>query len=71
MSPLSPDICPPLFCINLLYDILKLNIITSNNQRLQSADDSNRRSKHFCSMAVLYISFTSDGYSKHARSDYK
>ena len=25
MSPLGPDIYPPLVCINLLYDILKLN----------------------------------------------
>ena len=33
-------------------------ISTSNNQRLQSAGESNRRSKRFCSNAVLCVSFT-------------
>ena len=30
----------------------------SNNQRLWSADDNDRRSKRFCSIAVLCVSFT-------------
>ena len=33
-------------------------IITSNNQRLRSAGDNDRRSKCFCSNAVLCVSFT-------------
>ena len=33
-------------------------IITSNNQRLGSAGDNDRRSKRFCSNAVLCVSFT-------------
>ena len=32
--------------------------ITSNNQRLGSAGDNHRRSKRFCSSAVLCVSFT-------------
>ena len=31
---------------------------TSNNQRLRSAGDNDRRSKRFCSSAVLCVSFT-------------
>ena len=33
-------------------------IRTSNNQRLRNASNSNRRSKRFCSIAVLYANFT-------------
>ena len=33
------------------------NSITSNNQRLQSASDNDRRSKRFCSITVLCVSF--------------
>ena len=29
----------------------------SNNQRLESAGDNDRRSKHFCSIAMLFVSF--------------
>ena len=37
----------------------KIIIITSNNQRLGSAGDNDRRSKRFCSNAVLCVKFTS------------
>ena len=33
-------------------------ISSSNNQRLRSAGDNDRRSKRFCSSAVLWVSFT-------------
>ena len=33
-------------------------IRSSNNQRLRSAGDNDRRSKRFCSSAVLWVSFT-------------
>ena len=33
-------------------------IISSNNQRLRSAGDNDRRSKRFCSSAVLCVRFT-------------
>ena len=35
-----------------------LFIRTSNNQRLRNASNNNRRSKRFCSIAVLYANFT-------------
>ena len=31
---------------------------TSNNQRLESAGDNDRRSKHFCYIAMLCVSFS-------------
>ena len=34
-----------------------LFIRTSNNQRLRNASNNNRRSKRFCSIAVLYANF--------------
>ena len=40
---------------------IKLKVLclhTSNNQRLRSAGDNDRRSKRFCSIAVLCVSFT-------------
>ena len=57
------------------------SIVTSNDQRLRSAGDNNRRSTRFCSRAVLCVSFTwqmvknapdqisSDRRSKHAWSN--
>ena len=30
----------------------------SNNQRLESAGDNDRRSKHFCSITMLCVSFS-------------
>ena len=36
----------------------RIHGLTSNNQRLRSAGDNDRRLKHFCSNAVLYVSFT-------------
>ena len=39
------------------YEMLQL-LLSSNNQRLRSAGDNDRRSKRFCSSAVLCVSFT-------------
>ena len=50
----------PPFEIEAAYQVLKqiLGLQTSNNQRLRSAGDNDRRSKRFCSSAVLCVSFT-------------
>ena len=37
---------------------MDLKVKTSNNERLESACDNHRRSKRFCSNAVLCVSFT-------------
>ena len=44
--------------MNRTCDTAPLTIITSNNQRLGSAGDNDRRTKRFCSNAVLCVSFT-------------
>ena len=40
---------------NILSLFFYIAIITRNNQRLRSAGDNDRRSKHFCSNAVLCL----------------
>ena len=42
----------------LRFVCLRIHVYTSNNQRLQSAGDDDRRPKHFCSNAVLCASLT-------------
>ena len=42
----------------MLFYRLLLSISTSNNQRLRSAGDNDRRSKRFCAKAVLWVCFT-------------
>ena len=44
--------------MNRTCDTAPLTIITSNNQRLGSAGDNDRRTKRFCCNAVLCVSFT-------------
>ena len=46
------------FLLPKIAQKIHLTIITSNNQRLQSARDHKWRSKHFCSNSLLCISFT-------------
>ena len=50
---------------------MDLKVKTSNNERLESAGDNDRRSKRFCSNAVLCVSFRGNRWSKHAWSDYE
>ena len=45
------------YCATKFFVITNI-IITSNNQRLESAGDNDRRSERFCSNAVLCVSFT-------------
>ena len=42
----------------MLFYRLVLSISTSNNQRLRSAGDNDRRSKRFCANALLCVCFT-------------
>ena len=44
--------------MNRTCDTAPLTIITSNSQRLGNAGDNDRRTKRFCSNAVLCVSFT-------------
>ena len=44
--------------MNRTCNTAPLTIITSNNQRLGSAGDNDRRTKRFCSNAVLCVRFT-------------
>ena len=46
------------FCCLCCYSAIDTVYDYSNNQRLWSADDNDRRSKRFCSIAVLCVSFT-------------
>ena len=39
-----------------MMKIITISLITSNNQRLGNAGDTDQRSKRFCSNAVLYAS---------------
>ena len=40
----------------IMMKIITISLITSNNQRLGNAGDTDQRSKRFCSNAVLYAS---------------
>ena len=58
-TPCFPLDMPPFFLRHrqLLWNAA-IVISSSNNQRLRSAGDDDRRSKRFCSSAVLCVSFT-------------
>ena len=55
-TPLSICIIWILLCKVIKWKVTKE--VTSDNQRLGSAGDNDRRSKRFCSSAVLCVSFT-------------
>ena len=42
----------------IMMKIITISLITSNNQRLGNAGDTDQRSKRFCSNAVLCAGFT-------------
>ena len=54
----SPLDMPPFLRHRQLPWNATIVIISSNNQRLRSAGDNDRRSKRFCSSAVLCVRFT-------------
>ena len=52
------DMPPFVYVIANFNEMLQLLLVVVNNQRLRSAGDDDRRSKRFCSSAVLCVSFT-------------